>query len=44
MKVLLLSLLLGTALPASEPASPYHFDGSISREVLERYLDRSVTA
>ncbi len=24
--------------------SPYYFDGSISREVLERYLDRSVTA
>ena len=24
--------------------SPYYFDGSISREVLENYLDRSVTA
>lgn len=24
--------------------SPYYFDGSISRNVLERYLDRSVTA
>lgn len=24
--------------------SPYYFDGSISREVLERYLDRAVTA
>jgi len=25
-------------------SSPYYFDGSISREVLENYLDRSVTA
>lgn len=26
-----------------DPLSPYHFDGAISRDVLERYLDRSVT-
>ncbi len=41
-KLILLGLLLPLALQAQE--SPYYFDGSISREVLERYLDRSVTA
>lgn len=52
MRKLLCSLLLTTAvlLPSvllaqtSRMESPYHFDGSISREVLERYLDRAVTA
>ena len=29
--------------PASGPARDYHFDGAISREVLENYLSRSVT-
>lgn len=52
MRKLPCSLLLTTAvlLPSvllaqtSRMESPYHFDGSISREVLERYLDRAVTA
>jgi len=30
--------------PKFSKKSPYYFDGSISREVLENYLDRSVTA
>jgi hypothetical protein len=29
--------------PADAPSSPFAFDGSISREVLENYLDRSIT-
>ena len=45
---LLVSLLMLPCLLRSEtvfdPTSPYYFDGSISRPVLERYLDRSVTA
>lgn len=46
MKTLLLSLLLPAVLQAQpfRTESPYHFDGDISREVLERYLDRAVTA
>ncbi|WP_321334150.1 hypothetical protein [uncultured Bacteroides sp.] len=33
-----------TAAREFDKASPYYFDGSISREVLEHYLDRAVTA
>src|ERR1700691_4972105 len=38
-------LLLGACLLCTFPAvaQNYHFDGSISREVLENYLDRSIS-
>lgn len=39
----ILSSVLGNAAELDK-RSAYYFDGSISREVLERYLDRSVTA
>lgn len=46
--ILLAGLLMLPRLLWSEtvfdPSSPYYFDGKISRPVLERYLDRSVTA
>jgi len=44
--ILLAFLLSGSTLQEEatfSKDSPYHFDGSISREVLENYLDRSVT-
>jgi hypothetical protein len=52
MKHLILSLLLITLGMSSckndavrfDKKSKYYFDGSISREVLENYLDRAVTA
>lgn len=42
--VALLSGLMTADAAGFDRNSPYYFDGSISREVLERYLDRSVTA
>lgn len=40
----LISFQVKTNAAETDGNPAYHFDGSISREVLERYLDRSVTA
>ena len=46
MKKLILSQALGLLCVAgscSRTETPYHFDGSVSQAVLERYLARAVT-
>ena len=40
----LIALPMARANGSFDTTSPYYFDGSISRSVLEHYLDRSVTA